>query len=225
MPRPTSAAECSCRPARPSRRRSPPCPPRSPPAGPTVRLGLGAENSGMTSCTAGCATRPSRPTAAARHSCSRCTRSSCRPGLENELFQLRVGGDAAGHGAPRTLRRHPARRRPGRTPRPPRRTDGRSRRARRRARPRGDEDGAQAGAGRDSRTRPRRTSIVPTTQRGSPPGWRGFASSSGPRCWSRCSAENTRRLLAGEMPEAPLRAWPTTSARPAARPLRRSRLP
>ena len=32
-------------------------------------------------------------------------------GLENELFQLRVDGHLARHGAPRTLRRHPARRR------------------------------------------------------------------------------------------------------------------
>ena len=122
-------------------------------------------------------------------------------GLENELFQLRVDGFLPVMAHPEryvAVQRDSA----GGAARATRGDDDRSGRARRRARARRDEDRAQAGAG-GARARRRVGHPSPRGAKGIAAGMAWIRKQLGQRGAEQMLADNTRRLLAGEMPDAP----------------------
>ena len=144
----TSAAACSCRRARRSTPRSPPCRPTWRRRGPPYAWAWAPRTSGTMCSTAGMRDRTIPVYGSGPAFLFEVHPQFMPTGLENELFQLRVAGLLPVMAHPERYVGDPARRGSGGAPRAPRRDDGRSGRARRRARARGDEDGAQAGAGR-----------------------------------------------------------------------------
>ena len=203
-------------------------PPTSPRRGRRTPRAWARRTSGTTCCTAGCASTPSRPTATGPRSCSRCTRSSCPRGSRTSCSSCVSRGMLP-------VMAHPERyaaiqRDVDLAERLGRHAvlmvdlgalDGAHGRAEMKTARKLVQEGLAHAAATDIHR--------PDDRKGSPRAWPGSASSSGPevldqmlggehapRCWpARC---RTRRARLERVACA-------TSAPPAARPLRRSRLP